>query len=213
VLLTEIRVVRPAALSRTNTSARWLVSPNTKLVAIEVNATRPPRTVSAAPKLPQFPGCSLSLTDTRWVCPVERLHRNTLYGLPVSDPSGSQPTPTLIGLVKVTNRPCADIAARLLSLAIWRVVPADRFLTMRWSLKLSSHVNAMNRPCAEIASALAYHARSASALFTDTRRIFQVDRFRTYTSGREFVSPIPGPRFDAFDVNATKFPSAEITAS
>ena len=52
-----------------------------------------------------------------------------------------------------------------------------------------------------------------TALVTDTRRICQVDRFRTYTSGREFMSPIPGPRFDASDVNATKFPSAEITAS
>src|SRR5437667_70704 len=97
--------------SRTNTSATLLVSPGTRLVALEVKTTKRPSPLIPTPELPAFPWFPALSTLTRSVVPACRSPTNTSATLLVS------PGPRLVALeLKTTKRtspliPTPELAA------------------------------------------------------------------------------------------------------
>src|SRR5438552_3772355 len=118
---TLTRLVLPAFRSRTNTSLAPFVSPPTRLLALDRNATKRPSAEIGAAKLSPLACAPWELTLTRVVLPVLRSRTKTSPTVFVSPP-----TRVVAVESKVTKRPSAEVARTMLS----RLVCAPWELTL-----------------------------------------------------------------------------------
>src|SRR2546422_463512 len=107
---TLTRLVLPALRSRANTSLAPFVSPPTRLLALDRNATNRPSAEIGAAKLSPLACAPWELTLTRLVLPVFR-SRTTTSPTPFVSPCTSWAADD----PKTTKRPSAEVARPLLS--------------------------------------------------------------------------------------------------
>src|SRR2546425_658529 len=117
----EVVVVETVS-SWTNTSYAPFASPETRLVAVLWNATKPPSAERTGPALESFPWVPPEATLTRSVVPVCRSWTNTSVA-----PFVSRATRLVAVLWKATKRPSAERTGPALKPSPW--LPPDATLT------------------------------------------------------------------------------------
>ena len=149
-LATLTRSVVSVTRSRTKTSNSSLVSPATRLLASELNATKRPSALMAGKRLCSSPSLPSLATLTRSVVPLSRSWTKT------SSSKLMSPATRLLAMdVNATKRPSALMAAPLLSPFSWvpSLATLTRSVVWAWTPVASSNPTprmAPIRPCRSV---------------------------------------------------------------
>src|SRR2546428_83045 len=145
---TLTRLVLPVLRSRTKTSLTVFVSPPTRLVATELNATKRPLAEIDGTKLAPFSCAPWESTLTRLVLPALRSRTNTSLA-----PFVSPPTRLVAIELKATKRPSAEIEGTTLS--PFSCAPWESTLTRLVLPALRSRTNTSLAPFVSLPTRLA----------------------------------------------------------